>query len=374
MSEADARAVARQSSAKMYDFVHPGHRLEADWPVLETVHQRFVSALSTRLNERFHLPLSCDVAPTRRTRYRDFVAALDGHALVHEYSLGPLPGVALLSIEAGFVPALVDGWFGGKPGLQANQAVAEIEAAQTDAESDEASAGERDDNDATATTDDDADDDGVRAVGDSATDNAGNETAEADTGVTPAGLPAHRPVGLHSATERRALGYVLDTVSATLAEAWTGIATFSPAVARSTSVERLARGGYGDVMVECPFSLTPFGQSYAACLTFSAATLEPFGNALAREDHSHPVRDAGFRGALGRELLGCELELHGVLAETRITLAELMAMKPGDFIPLRDVQNVSFQSQSMPLFDARVGKSNGRVSASLSRWHLPTRS
>ena len=67
----------------------------------------------------------------------------------------------------------------------------------------------------------------------------------------------------------------------------------------------------------------------------------------------------------------CELDIRGVLSETRITLGKLLELKAGDFIPLRDVQTVSFKTQQMPLFDARVGNSNGRVSVSLSRWHLP---
>lgn len=371
MSEADGQRATSRTSAQVYDFVHPGHRLDADWPVLEMVHQRFVAVLSKRLSERFHLPLACDAAPTQRARYPEFVAALDGRDLVHEYSLGSLPGVALLSVDTAFVSALVDGWFGGTPGPQASPPQADQPRTGQGVAADEQ------ENAAGATPDDGDADRDAGSPGESAEGVEGDVVADANetaAGVTLGEIVSHRPPGMHSATERRALGYVLETVSATLAEAWSDIATFTPAVAQRTSVERLARGGYGDVMIACPFTLAPNGQRFEACLTFAAATLEPFGDALAREDHSHPVRDSGFREALGEELLGCELELQGVLAETRITLAELMAMKPGDFIPLRDVQNVSFQSQSMPLFDARVGKSNGRVSASLSRWHLPTRS
>jgi len=71
--------------------------------------------------------------------------------------------------------------------------------------------------------------------------------------------------------------------------------------------------------------------------------------------------------------MNCEIDIRGVLSEMPITLRKLLELKSGDFIPLRDVQTVSFKTQSMPLFDARVGSTNGRVSASVSRWHLPVK-
>ena len=66
--------------------------------------------------------------------------------------------------------------------------------------------------------------------------------------------------------------------------------------------------------------------------------------------------------------MNCEIDMHAVLAETKISLGEFLKLKSGDFIPLREIENVSFKSNSKPLFDAKVGKSNGQVSASFSRW------
>lgn len=295
-----------EHGAKAYDFVHPDHRLAGDWPVLGSIHERFVDELAGRLGERFRIALDGEAGAIRRSRYADFCAELPGSTVVHELLLGSEPGAILLCLDAALVPALVDGWFGGTPGARA-----------------------------------------------------------LDANVEPA---------LASATERRALGHVLDALGGALGESLASIDGPRPGTVRRTRTDQLARGGYGDVVVDCPFTLRPGDQPMACRVVYPLSVLEPFAERLTRENRSHPVHDAGFRDALGGGLLDCELEIRGVLAETRITLADLLALAPGDFIPLRDIENVSFRTRHTPLFDARVGKTNGRVSASLSRWHLPTRS
>ena len=306
-AEAEAGAGAEATvhrGAKAYDFVHPDHRLAGDWPVLGSIHQQFVDELARRLGERFRIPLEGRTDTVRRSRYVDFAADVPGGTVVHEILLGSAPGVALLCLDAGLVPALVDGWFGGTPRVR-----------------------------------------------------------EGDPDVEPA---------LSSATERRALAHLLEAIGGALGESLAGIDGPKPGTTRRTPTRHLARGGYGDVVVECPFTLAPGADALPCRLVYPLSVLEPHAERLARENHSHPVHESGFREALGGGLLDCELEIRGVLAETRVTLAELMALAPGDFIPLRDIENVSFLTRNTPLFDARVGKTNGRVSASLSRWHLPT--
>jgi len=321
----------RDRGAVVYDFVHPDHRLGTEWPVLEQVHQRVVDALARRLRERFRVSLRGQPGAIRRFRFDEFAAGVDASSLVNEIGLGPEPGVVLFCIDGTLVPSLVDSWFGGTPVARGGRGAMDAAASDSLAEPTEPT-----------------EDTGRRAV-----------------------VPV---ASLSSATERRAFGHVLDAVAAAVAEGWADITELGPRPGRATTSERLGRGGYGDVVVDCPLQLS-FGEvTVDARLVYPVALLEPFAARLAEEDHRHPVRDPHFHESLGAGLMDCELEIRGVLAETRITIAQLLAMKAGDFIPLKDMQNVTFRTRHTPLFDARVGKTNGRVSASLSRWHLPRRS
>lgn len=287
-----------------YDFAHPGHRLASDWPLLDLLHRQCASTFLARVGERFRLVARGAPMPSRRLRPDELAASLADDALLRELRLAPLPGVALLALDATLLPALVDAWFGGS-----------------------------------------------------------GTSLERAASASP----------VLSATERRALAHLLDAFTVSLADAWRDLAALEPALGRETTPQRLAHGGWTDVAIDCGLALALGGDEHALRLLYPAAMLEPFAERLAREDRSEPVRDARFDEAMRQGLLECELEISGVLAETRVTLRELMRLKPGDFIPLRDVETVSFRTERLPLFDAAVGQSNGRVSASLSRWHLPER-
>lgn len=183
-------------------------------------------------------------------------------------------------------------------------------------------------------------------------------------------LVEHDKPRIMSGTERRVLTHILDAFSEALAAGWAQVIAATPTLVQFVATERLGRAARSQVVVSTELMLNWGNYETPVRLAYPYSMLEPVGAKLERDDHIQPAQDRAFSEAIGRELLGCELEVHGVLGETRMTLAQLLAMKPGDFIPLRDVQTVCFKSEDMPLFDARVGVSNGRVSASLSHWHL----
>ena len=215
----------RERSATVYDFVHPGHRLATEWPVLGQLHQRLVEGFSRRLAERFRMRLEAYAEPTRRMRYEDFVADLPAGTVVNEIALAPEPGVLLFCLETAVVPALVDGWFGGTPIYRGEPpALPEEEAVVIEGEEGEG--------------------DGVEDAG-AKSDGEGEDDELSTRDRSPP------PLVIASATERRALGHVLDALTAALGESWADIAELGPSVGRATTPERLARGGYGDVVIDC---------------------------------------------------------------------------------------------------------------------------
>lgn len=175
-------------------------------------------------------------------------------------------------------------------------------------------------------------------------------------------------------TELRVMDHVMDSVMLALANGWEMLIALEAKKLRQIDVKRLLNSVREQVMVSNEISLL-IGDIELPCqLVYPFETLKPLSDKLQHEPEKQSSQDAQFAEALKRELLNCELDINGVLAESKITLGKLLDLKTGDFIALRDVQTVSFKTQNMPLFDARIGRSNGRVSASLSRWHLPVAS
>ncbi|ASJ71780.1 FliM/FliN family flagellar motor switch protein [Granulosicoccus antarcticus] len=289
-----------KKEASSYDFVHPGHKLNKQWPVLDLVNARIATAFGTSLGDRLQIPLIGQAVQTTRSKYMDSVRSIGPTGIVHELSLSPLEGVIWFCMDTSVVSALVDSYFGGK---------AEV-------------------------------------------------------------IPLEKPREL-SRTEKRVMQHIVDAVLAAMTDGWSMVLKGNAALVRPIDVGRLNNAPLEQVMVTSDLKLQ-LGELELPCqLVYQFETLKPLSEQLEHEPTTTSKQDHAFSEALRTELMRCELDIRGVLSESRITLGKLLELKAGDFIPLRDVQTVSFKTQQMPLFDARVGSSNGRVSASLSRWHLP---
>lgn len=289
-----------KQSATVYDFVHPGHKLNRQWPVLDLVNTRVATAFGSALSERLQIPLQGQALQTTRGKYIDSVEAMGKTCVVHELSLNPLHGVVWFCIDTSMVSALVDSYFGGK---------------------------------ATVT-------------------------------------PLEEPREL-SRTELRVVQHVIAALLEGITSGWSMILPLNAAMIRPIDVNRLSNAALEQVMVTSDMKLQLGDLELPCQLVYPFEMLKPLSAQLEHVTTKASTQDVEFSKALQEELMNCELDIRGVLSETNITLGKLLELKAGDFIPLRDVRNVSFKTQQMPLFDARVGNSNGRVSASLSRWHLP---
>ncbi|MFK8079293.1 MAG: FliM/FliN family flagellar motor switch protein [Granulosicoccus sp.] len=289
--------------ATTYDFVHPGHKLNTQWPVLDLVSQRIANDLAVALSERLQVNLLGSAQATTRGKYVECVKSLGLTGIVQELSIAPLSGSIWFCMDTSVISALVNCYFGGSAELK----------------------------------------------------------------------PLEVPRAL-SRTESRVMQHVVDAVVASVNASWSIVMPMNAEHVKQIDVERLANAALQQVMVTSDMTLR-VGEIDLPCqIVYPYESLNPISAQLQKEKASQPRQDEKFSNAIQRELLNCELEIRGVLAESHITLGTLLELKSGDFIALRDVQTVSFKTQNMPLFDARVGNSNGRVSASVSRWHLPVTS
>ncbi len=87
--------------------------------------------------------------------------------------------------------------------------------------------------------------------------------------------------------------------------------------------------------------------------------------------NSDSIRESNiWKSKLKEHLSSCAVELQGKLAETEVTVSQLMEMQKGDFIPLGEVGAATFMVDNTPIFNASIGASNGFVSASILHWSL----
>ncbi len=194
------------------------------------------------------------------------------------------------------------------------------------------------------------------------------ELAEAFFGGTSESTDTVRnPVLSH--TERRLCQYFTNCLQESLPPAWSMVLDLHNPVIERLSLDSLNNSSDDQVVVECKYAVCIAEKRFELQLIYSHSMLEPYQKTLQKIKRQTTEISDGFSRALQEELMNCEIDLQAVLAETKISLAEFMELKPGDFIPLKEIENVSVKSNSKPLFDAKVGKSNGQLSARLSRWY-----
>ena len=178
-----------------------------------------------------------------------------------------------------------------------------------------------------------------------------------------------------SRTEQRVVHHVIDAFISSLGTAWSSVMRINVKSIGTVDVARVTNSSSDKIMVVGELLLL-LGSTELPCqIIYPYESLEPYEAKLRQvEAATIAPQDQQFNDNFQGQLMHCEIDIRGVLSEMPITLGKLLELKSGDFIPLRDLQTVSFKTQNIPLFDASVGISNWRVSASVSRWHLPVSS
>ncbi|MEE9320391.1 MAG: FliM/FliN family flagellar motor switch protein [Granulosicoccus sp.] len=289
---------SNNETAAVYDFIHPDHQLQTQWPVLLQIHEQLEHAFTDKLSKQLNLSIAGVGSEVGPRKYKEFIDSLGSTAIVQEVSLAPLAGNVWLCVDASIVSALVDIYFGG------NGEIKEM--------------------------------DQLRKL---------------------------------TATELKVLGYLTDAMLEGLQECWSGVQAISAQVESIVPMARLTRVKEGMVVLDAPISFSLANATATCRVVYPFSTLEPLSERLSRDERLKAVRNGGFSSALRREVFACDVELRGILSETEMTVRKLLDLKTGDFIPLRDVENVVFKADQVPLFNAQIGKSNGCVSASFSQWH-----
>ena len=328
-ADSEVAAAPAEAGVLAYDFVHPTHRLNSHLPVLDVINEKLAKALTVGLVRQFRLPVQVECTGTHFEKYQDYTASLSPDVSIQRIRLDPVQGNALLITDGDLIFALVDSFFGGIP--VAKPAEPEAPVADDDAE----------------------------------TENSEEQGDEAEAEAQPEPPPRR-----FTPTEQRIIDRVRENVFLAMSESWATVQPISPRLMAPLIRSEITSPANPSAVVVCSrFQVRLRGAEGEIHLMIPYASLEPIRSKLSNDVEGDAANDQAWRKAFMRQLLGCEVDVNGVFAETRITMRQLMNLKVGDFIPLGQVQSVEFSSEGVPLFDAAVGVSNGMVSASVTRWH-----
>ena len=180
-----------------------------------------------------------------------------------------------------------------------------------------------------------------------------------------------------TATEQRIIHMVLRNVFADLREAWSPVADIeleyvqseiNPHMAAMDSPHEIA------LVSACQVELAGNGGALHVCLPYSM--IEPLRETLGSSlPASHRDKNPHWSQALMHEIEEAPVELRLQLAESSLTLAQLLNLKPDDILPCDFTGKVTLCAEEIPVFRGSFGLSRGqqavKIEERLRRSPLP---
>lgn len=165
-----------------------------------------------------------------------------------------------------------------------------------------------------------------------------------------------------SATEVHIGRRIVDLACEAYRKAWAGTHPLTLEFVRFEAQPRfIGIAGATDLIVSAKFDIEIGNSGGALYLCIPHATLEPIRQVLAStQPGDAQVPDRRWIARLSRQLEAAEVEVVAELGHARATVADLAALKAGDFIELDLEQTLQATIDGVPVLSCRYGISNGR--------------
>ena len=163
-------------------------------------------------------------------------------------------------------------------------------------------------------------------------------------------------------TETRIISNLMQQAFADLREAWMPVVQIEPEfLSREINPHFANIVGPSEVVVTTRFHIELDGGGGELHVTMPYSSIEPIRELLlTRVKSDRSEKDERWVQALHGEIEDAEVDVNTVLGRARITLSQLLDMKPGDILPCDFEGKVTMLANDVPLFRGTCGRSRGR--------------
>lgn len=167
-----------------------------------------------------------------------------------------------------------------------------------------------------------------------------------------------------SASEELLLARLLEKLVTILHEVWNEVTPVDMGlVARETSSAHIGFLRPDDLVVVQSFAVAPQdGDPAAISVVYPHAMLRPIEEQMAARVHDDaPAGNGQWRGQLAASLAQVTLPVRSVLARPTLSVAELLALKPGDVIPIQLAPRTPLLVAQRVVAEGVIGEQDGRA-------------
>ena len=171
-------------------------------------------------------------------------------------------------------------------------------------------------------------------------------------------------------TEQRIIQGLLNVVFAEYEKAWKPVYALKFEYLRSEMNSQFANiATPSEVVVAATFTLELGGSAADMHVCMPYSMVEPIRDMLNSAMQSDQVTsDKRWIGLLSKELQGADVQLVTRLGSTRVTLRDILNMKPGDVIPIQIPEMVVAEVDRVPVMECRYGIQNGQYALKVERF------
>jgi len=170
--------------------------------------------------------------------------------------------------------------------------------------------------------------------------------------------------GEFTASEERLLARLNEGLIDNLVELWGEVIPLSPALAsRETNAAYASLVRPDEAVVIQRFRIAPGAvRPSMISILYPLATLRPIEAELAAKVHDDGGEvDSDWRYRLAAALENVRLPVRSVLARPEMSVAQLLALKPGDVIPITLSPTVPLLAGAKPVAEGTIGEQDGRA-------------
>lgn len=195
-------------------------------------------------------------------------------------------------------------------------------------------------------------------------------------GGTGAATPTANRKREFTAAEERLLGRLTEGVAAAVVEIWAEIVVIEPQLAaRETNAgyATLVRGDESVVVQR--FAIAGGGPGASSIdLVFPLAAMRAYETQLSAKVHAETsAGDTEFRWRMARALETVSFPVRSVVARPTLSVRELLALKPGDVIPITLAPRVPLIVGNRRLAEGTIGEQEGRAAFQIETIGTPDR-
>jgi len=172
-----------------------------------------------------------------------------------------------------------------------------------------------------------------------------------------------------SATEQRVINRLVEVITAEYKKAWKGIYPLELDYQRSEMQPQFANiATPSEIVISTSFQLEIGDITGAIHFCFPYSTLEPIRDVLYSSTQGDSIEvDRRWVNVLTREIQAAEITLVAELAKADATIAQLLAMKKGDFIELDRQPKIQATVDGVPVFECQYGTHNAKYAIRIEK-------